>query len=122
MSRIFVSLALVIVIFIGAAAAARGIGTQSDRISEALERIEDAQGEALQGEYETLKTSWKSAEKLFYVWFPHGETDALHENIVLIGYYIEEADLLRLRAECEKARGRVENFRASEKISLQNVF
>ena len=122
MSRIAVSLALVLVIFVGAAAAAYEIGTQSDRISEALERIENAQGEALQGEYETLKTAWKSAEKLFYVWFPHSEVDVLHENIVLIGYYIASSDVLRLRAECEKARERVENFRASEKISLQNVF
>ena len=122
MSRIAVSLALVLVIFIGAAAAAYGIRAQSARLTAALERIENTQGEALQKEYGTLKTAWDSAEKLFYVWFPHGEADALHENIVLIGYYIEASDPLRLRAECEKARERIENFRDSEKISLQNVF
>ncbi|MBQ6019443.1 MAG: DUF4363 family protein [Clostridia bacterium] len=122
MSRLIVSFVLTLAIFAGAAVAACAVEKSAAKVAEGLVRVERAEPDALAGEYESLKTAWDRAEKLFYVWFPHAEADALHENIVLIGYYLGAGDTLRMRAECREAGERVENIRNSEKISLENLF
>lgn len=122
MSRPIVAAILTLAIVAGAAVTAHSLERRAAQIAERLERVEHAEGDDLETEYEALRTAWEDAERLFYVWFPHSEADALHEDIVLIGYYLSAGDPFLMRAECRRAGERLENIRDSEKISLENLF